>query len=109
MRFVRMALVHGHARNTDKRYQVILPGQGHSWVSSRVSPFARCEPRITCSTVATSGPEESSVPLSLLRPTLQTRAVAQLVGGLSRRSTDDQRVKLKDVRKRVIDRLVVPI
>jgi hypothetical protein len=23
-----MALVHGHARNTDKRYQVVLPGQG---------------------------------------------------------------------------------
>src|SRR3981081_283154 len=30
MRFVRMALVHGHARNTNKRYQVVLPGQGHA-------------------------------------------------------------------------------
>jgi hypothetical protein len=28
MRFVRMALIHGHARNTDKRYQVVLHGQG---------------------------------------------------------------------------------
>jgi broad specificity polyphosphatase/5'/3'-nucleotidase SurE len=37
MRFVRMALVHGHARNTDKRYQVVMPGQGHSWVSRQVS------------------------------------------------------------------------